>query len=384
MFSGGDSFSSKSDLGITDKLWHLSWGLVLLVCCIAAVGVLLLYSAGGGNWDPWASRHAIRFAMGFGVMLCIALVDLRLLLRLAYPAYGLVLILLVAVELMGQMGGGAERWINLGFMQLQPSELMKIALVMALARYFHALPPEQIGKPLVLIPPIILVLLPVALVLLQPNLGTALLLLLGSAMLFWGAGVPVWMFAAATAVGVAALPIGWEFLHDYQKQRVLTFLNPEADPLNTGYNIMQSKIAFGAGGLFGKGFLNGTQSQLAFLPEKHTDFIFVVLAEEFGMVGAMILLGLYTAVLAYGFAIAISCRSQFGRLLALGITGTLFLYVIVNIAMITGLIPVVGIPLPLVSYGGTAMLTLLIGIGLLLCVAVHREVRLSKSGLTEW
>lgn len=384
MFGSSESFNPRSEMRLTDKLWHLSWGLILLICCIAGIGVMLLYSAGGGNWDPWASRHAVRFGLGFAVMITVALIDLRLLLRLAYPAYGGVLLLLVGVEVMGQMGGGAERWIDLGFIQLQPSELMKIALVMALARYFHALPPEQLGKPLLLLAPIALVALPVALVLMQPNLGTALLLLAGSAMLFWGAGVPVWMFAGAAAIGVAALPIGWEFLHDYQKQRVLTFLDPEADPLNTGYNIMQSKIAFGSGGLFGKGFLNGTQSQLAFLPEKHTDFIFVVLAEEFGMVGALILLGLYTAVLAYGIAIAVSCRSQFGRLLALGITGTLFLYVIVNIAMITGLIPVVGIPLPLVSYGGTAMLTLLIGIGLLLCVAVHREVRLSKSGLAEW
>jgi len=186
------------------------------------------------------------------------------------------------------------------------------------------------------------------------------------------------------ALSIPALFVGWEFLHDYQKQRVLTFLHPEADPLGTGYNIMQSKIAFGSGGMFGKGFLNGSQSQLSYLPEKHTDFIFVVLAEEFGMLGALILLAFYTAVLIYGFSIALSARSQFGRLVALGVTAMLFLYVVVNISMITGLIPVVGIPLPLVSYGGTAMLTLLIGIGLLLCVAVHREVRMSKSGLAEW
>ena len=285
---------------------------------------------------------------------------------------------------MGHIGMGAQRWINLGFIVIQPSELMKIALTLALARYFHALPPEQTKKLSMLVVPILLILLPVGLVLLQPNLGTALLLLLGSAMIFWGTGVSGWLFTAAIGGGLALIPVVWEFMHDYQRQRVLTFLNPEADPLNTGYNIMQSKIAFGSGGLFGKGFLNGTQSQLAFLPEKHTDFIFVVLAEEFGMTGALILLGLYTLVIIYGFYIALTSRSHFGRLVALGITGSLFLYIIVNISMITGLIPVVGIPLPLVSYGGTAMLTLCIGVGLLLCVAAHRDVRLSRSGLAEW
>ncbi len=384
MFLGADNFASNGEMKLADKLIHLSWGLILLVCAIAGIGVLLLFSAGGGSWDPWAEKHAIRFAVGFVIMIAIALVDLRVWLRLAYPLYAIVLVLLVGVELMGQMGKGAERWINLGFVQLQPSELMKITLTLALARYFHGLPPEQVGKPLSLIPAITLILIPVGLVLMQPNLGTALLLCLASGMVFWGTGVPVWMFATALGIALAALPIGWEFLHDYQKQRVLTFMNPEADPLGTGYNIMQSKIAFGSGGMFGKGFLNGSQSQLAFLPEKHTDFIFVVLAEEFGMVGALVLLAFYTAVLIYGFSIALSSRNHFGRLVALGITAMLFLYVVVNISMITGLIPVVGIPLPLVSYGGTAMLTLLIGIGLLLCVAVHREVRLSKSGLAEW
>lgn len=380
MLSGNE----PAELRFFDKLTHLNWGLVLLVSCIAGIGVMLLYSAGGGNWEPWAAKHLVRYCMGFAVMLVVAMIDLRTWLRLAYPLYGVMLVLLVGVELMGQMGMGAQRWINLGVVQIQPSELMKITLTLALARYFHGLPPDQLRHPLQLVLPVLFILMPVGLVLLQPNLGTALLLCLASAMVFWGAGVPAWIFITAIVLGLAAIPVGWEFLHDYQKQRVFTFLDPESDPLGAGYNIMQSKIAFGSGGMFGKGFLNGSQSQLAFLPEKHTDFIFVVLAEEFGLVGAVILLAFYTAVLAYGFGIALSARSQFGRLVALGITASLFLYVIVNIAMITGLIPVVGIPLPLVSYGGTAMLTLMIGIGLLLCVALHREVRLSKSGLTEW
>lgn len=384
MIGSPDSFTSRGEMGVGEKLGHLSWGLILLISAIAAVGVVMLFSAGGGQWEPWAVRQATRFALGLGIMFAVALVDLRVWLRLAYPIYAATLVLLVAVELMGHIGMGAQRWISLGGFVLQPSELMKIALTLALARYFHALPPEQTRNPLLLLPPVALILVPVGLVVLQPNLGTALLLVLASAMMFWGAGVPGWIFGSCFALGFSAIPIGWQFLHDYQKQRVLTFLNPEADPLNTGYNIIQSKIAFGSGGLFGKGFLQGSQSQLAFLPEKHTDFIFVVLAEEFGLVGAVCLLLLYAAVLAYGFSIALTCRNQFGRLVALGVTCSLFLYVVVNIAMITGLIPVVGIPLPLVSYGGTATLTLMIGVGLLLCVAVHREVRLSKSGLTEW
>jgi rod shape determining protein RodA len=384
MYSSFHGSGADPRFGLFEKVAHLSWGLVFLLMVIAGLGVLLLYSAGGGNWEPWAAKHAIRFGLSCIIMLVIAVIDLRIWLRLAYPLYILTFLMLIAVEVMGQMGMGAQRWINLGVIVLQPSELMKIALTLALARYFHALPPEQVGKPLYLIPPAILIAMPIGLVLMQPNLGTAALLGLGSAMLLWAAGVPKWIFAAGLSSVAAIAPIGWHYLHDYQKQRVLTFLDPESDPLGTGYNILQSKIAFGSGGLMGKGFLQGSQSQLAFLPEKHTDFIFVVLAEEFGMVGGLILLGLYAALICYGFVIALTCRNQFGRLVALGVTASLFLYVVVNVAMISGLIPVVGIPLPLVSYGGTAMLTLMVGCGLLLCVAVHKEVRLSKSGLTEW
>lgn len=384
MKASTDSFSGKGELSFSDKLAHLSWGLILLLCAITAMGVLLLYSAGGGSWEPWAGRHAMRFGLGFCIMMTIALIDLRVWLRLAYPIYAITLALLVAVELIGQMGMGAQRWIDLGVIVIQPSELMKIALTLALARYFHSLAPEQSSRLSMLVAPIVLILLPVALVLMQPNLGTAMLLVLGSAMLFWGAGVTGWLFAGGAFGAAAIAPVAWHFLHDYQKQRVLTFMNPESDPQGAGYNIMQSKIAFGAGGLMGKGFLNGSQSQLAFLPEKHTDFIFVVLAEEFGLVGALFLLFLYAAVIAYGLSIALSSRNQFGRLIALGMSAMVFLYVAVNLAMISGLIPVVGIPLPLVSNGGTAMLTMMIGMGLVLCVAVHREVRLSKSGLSEW
>ncbi|MBI1206314.1 MAG: rod shape-determining protein RodA [Azospirillum sp.] len=370
----------RGRLTVFGKIRLINWGLVLLLCTITGIGVGLLYSAAGGRWEPWAIRQLVRFIPTLAVTLTIAMIDVRLWLRFAYLIYLAVFLLLIAVEIMGQVGMGAQRWIDLGFFVLQPSELMKPALVLALARYFHGLTLEQIGKPLVLIPPMALVFLPVGLVLLQPNLGTAMLLILTGGAIFFAAGVRLWKFAVAIGGGVAVMTVGWEFLHDYQRQRVYTFLDPETDPLGAGYNIIQSKIALGSGGLFGKGFMMGSQSQLMFLPEKHTDFIFVVLAEEFGMAGALLLLFLYLLVFIYGIIIALSAHNQFGRLVGIGLTTTFFLYVFVNVAMVMGLIPVVGIPLPLVSYGGTAMLTLMIGAGLLLSVSVHRDVRIPRGG----
>jgi rod shape determining protein RodA len=366
------------DLSLFRKLLLVTWGLVTLVLMIAGIGVAILYSAAGGAWSPWASRQLVRLAVGLVVMIAVALVDIRVWLRYAYLIYGLALALLVVVDVMGRVGGGAQRWIDLGFIQLQPSELMKIAVVLALARFFHGLTLEQVGKPLLLIPPVLLISLPVVLVLRQPNLGTAMLLAIGSAAVLFAAGVRVWKFLLVGGVAAAAVPVAWSFLKDYQKRRVYTFLDPSQDPLGAGYNILQSKIALGSGGVFGKGFLNGTQGQLRFLPEMQTDFIFTVLAEEFGMVGCLVLLGLYVLVLIYGFAIALRARSQFGRLVAVGVTTQLFLYVFINMAMVMGLVPVVGIPLPLVSYGGTAMLTLLAGAGLLISVSIHRDVEIPR------
>ncbi|MEI6984835.1 MAG: FtsW/RodA/SpoVE family cell cycle protein, partial [Rhodospirillaceae bacterium] len=307
-------------LTLSRNIRLINWGLVLLIVAITGVGIALLYSAAGGRWEPWAMRQSVRFIPGFAIMLTIAVIDVRIWLRFAYGIYGVMFCLLIAVEGMGQVGMGAQRWIDLGFFVIQPSELMKPALVLALARYFHGLTLDQIGRPLMLIPPMGLVFLPVGLVLLQPNLGTALLLIFTGAAIFWCAGVRLWKFATAIGGGLAAIPIGWEFLHDYQKARVFNFLDPERDPLGSGYNIIQSKIALGSGGLFGKGFMLGSQSQLQFLPEKHTDFIFVVLAEEFGMVGALFLLGLYMLVFVYGIVITLSCRNHFGRLVGIGLT----------------------------------------------------------------
>ncbi|HYL32285.1 MAG TPA: rod shape-determining protein RodA [Stellaceae bacterium] len=368
----------EGNLTIRQKLWDLNWGLVLLITATASIGFVMLYSVASGHVDPWAAKQMARFAVGLVIMFAVALVDIRTWLKSAYYLYVLGVALLVAVAVTGHIGMGARRWIDLGPLNLQPSEIMKIAMVLALARYFHGLSLEDVGKIRYLIVPVVMVLVPAGLVLKQPDLGTALLLVLGSAIIFLLAGVRLWIFGVAIAGAGGALPVAWKFLRDYQRDRLLTFLNPENDPLGAGYHILQSKIALGSGGLFGKGFMLGTQSHLNFLPEKQTDFIFTTLAEEFGMVGGLALLGLYVLILAYGFAIGLRSRNQFGRLVALGITGLFFLYVFINIAMVTGLVPVVGVPLPLVSYGGTAMLTLLFGFGLVMSVYIHRDIEIPR------
>ena len=370
----------QHEITLGRKLWQVRWLFVLLLCAAASVGVGLLYSAANGSFEPWAVRHVVRFAVCLGILLVVALVDIRVWLRGAYGIYVVCLILLVAVEVAGSVGMGAQRWINLGIITLQPSEFMKIALMLALARYFHFLAVEDIGRPLVLLPPLFLVAVPALLVLRQPDLGTALMLLLAGGMLFFVAGVRLWKFAVVIVAAAAAAPLAWGMLRDYQRQRVLTFLDPESDPLGAGYHIIQSKIALGSGGISGKGFLQGTQTHLNFLPEKQTDFIFTMLAEEFGLIGALGLLMLYVLILGYCFAIALSSRNQFSRLLSIGVGVTFFLYLFINIAMVMGLIPVVGVPLPLVSYGGTAMLSLMFGFGLLMSAHIHRDVLIGRRG----
>lgn len=367
-------------MSIGEKLREVSWLLVLLIIAIASVGFAMLYSAANGNVDPWMSRQMMRFAAGIVLMLAVATIDIRIWLRHAYTIYAVAFVLLLYVEVAGEIGMGAQRWIDLKFFQLQPSEVMKIALVLALARYFHGLDMDEVARPLPLVIPLALVLAPAALVLVQPDLGTAGMLIMVGGALFFTAGVRIWKFAVALVGAVAAVPIAWNFLRDYQRNRILTFLDPETDPLGAGYHILQSKIAFGSGGVFGKGFLEGTQSHLSFLPERQTDFIFTMLAEEFGLIGALGLVGLYALVVVYGYAIAFRSRNHFGRLVAIGIVTTLFLYVFINAAMVMGLIPVVGIPMPLISYGGTAMITVLFGIGLLMSVHIHRDVRIGQRG----
>ena len=365
---------------LPEKLRILSWSLVFLILLAAACGIAVLYSAADGSMQPWAAAQSLRFAIALALMIGTALVGVRYWYRLAYWAYGVALALVVAVDLRGFVGMGARRWIDLGIIQLQPSELMNVAVVLALARWFHSRSGEDVKRVRFLIPPALMVLLPAAVVLKQPDLGTALMLLLTGVALFFTAGVRLRVFVSMALAAAAAIPTGWHFLRGYQKNRIYTFLDPESDPLGAGYHILQSKIALGSGGLFGKGFLHGTQSHLSFLLEKQTDFVFTTLAEEFGFVGGLLLLSLYALIIGYAFAIALTCGNQFGRLLGLGIVTNFSLYVFINIAMVTGLIPVVGVPLPLISYGGTAMLAVMFGFGLLLNVGVHRNVRLNRRG----
>src|SRR5690606_38391594 len=294
----------------------------------------------------------------------VALISLRWWMAVAYPLYIVTLALLVAVEVAGDIGMGAQRWLDLGPIRLQPSEIMKIALVLVLARYYHGLTSHDVTRAKSLVLPIIVILLPSALVMKQPDLGTAVLLMAGGLSIMFLAGARLWFFLVGAGGALALIPVGWGFLRDYQRARVLTFLDPERDPLGTGYHIIQSKIALGSGGVYGKGYMQGTQSQLNFLPEKQTDFIFTMLGEELGLIGALAVLALYVLLIGYVMLASLSIKSHFGRLLSTGIAFIFFIYVFINMAMVMGLVPVVGVPLPLVSYGGSAMLTLMMGFGL--------------------
>ena len=373
------SFGVQTEMRPMQKLAHLNWGLIMLICLIAGIGFIALYSAAGGNLEPWALKQMIRFGVGFVMMIIIALIDIRFWYRVAYPAFLVGMVLLVIVEFMGQIGMGAQRWINLGFIQIQPSEIMKLALIMAMARYFHGATTEDMKRVTFLFIPAVMMALPIGLVLLQPNLGTATILAVDGVTMMFIAGAPLWIYILGGISLAALIPAVWMFyMHDYQKQRVLTFMDPESDPLGAGYHITQSKIALGSGGMEGRGFLQGTQSKLNFLPEKETDFIFTLWAEEWGLLGGVILLVLFGLVFFYCAWISFRCRHAFGRFLVFGLMVNFSLYVFINVAMVMGLIPVVGIPLPLVSYGGTAMLACLAGFGLIMSASIHKDARLAR------
>lgn len=369
----------RRTLSVVDKLYEVNWGMVLLITIVACVGFAMLYSVAGGSLSPWATPQILRFLAGFAILVAASVVDIRTWLSLAYPAYGASLVLLIGVVIAGHVGKGAERWITLGPLGLQPSELMKVSLVLALARFLHGKSVEDISKPANLGLALAMIGIPAVFVVLQPNLGTTLIILMDGASLLFLAGLSWWWIAPALTAIAVAVPTAWQFvLHDYQKRRVLTFLNPESDALGAGWNITQAKIAIGSGGVTGKGFLGGTQSKLNFLPEKHTDFIFTNFAEEFGFVGSIALLILFAVIIGYGVQIAASARSQFGRLLAMGLTLNFFFYIMINASMVMGLIPVVGIPMPLISYGGSAMFSVMFGFGLLMSVHVHRQVEIPR------
>ena len=361
------------------KVFYVNWGLYLLITATAAIGWLMLYSIAGGNIDTWARPQMERFGVGMVLALIITFTPIWVWRSMSGAGYIATFILLLFVQFFGEVGMGAQRWIDLGFIRLQPSELMKVTLVMMLATYYDWLDDKKVSRPLWVLIPVLLIIVPTALVILQPNLGTSVMLLVAGAAVMFAAGVSLWYFIVVIAIGVAAVAgvvlargTPWQFLHDYQYKRIDTFLDPSADPLGAGYNIMQAKIALGSGGWTGKGFMQGTQSRLNFLPEKHTDFIFTTLGEEFGFVGAISLLTLYCLILLFLIWAAVQNKDRFSALLIVGIAANFFLYLAVNLAMVMGLAPVVGVPLPFLSYGGSATLVLLLAFGLVQSAIVHR------------
>ena len=370
------AWNTGRPLHIGDKLWRVHWPVIITVCILAGVGAATLYSVSGGSFIPWAERHTLRFLVMLAVVVIMATVRLEVWMKLAYPAYAVALLALALVPLIGVEALGAKRWIGAGAISFQPSELMKLALVAALARYYASLPLEDVRRVRYVAVPLAMIGIPVLLTLQQPDLGSAALFVTLGLSLMFLAGVPLRIFAIGAVVVIVALPAIWSGMHGYQKRRIEVFLNPGMDPLGAGYHIMQSKIALGAGGLTGAGFMHGTQSQLDFIPEKHTDFIASIIGEEWGFAGMVLLIAIYAALILMMMTMARRCENRFAQLAIAGSAITIFVYVFINLAMVTGLVPVVGIPLPFVSYGGTSMTTLMIGLGIAMSAYVHgRDAR---------
>lgn len=363
------------------RLGEINWFIVMVMTLIAGIGLVMMYSAGGGEDSLYFSQQLTRFILAFVVMLVIAVIPMHILMNYAYIAYFACLLVLVVVDIAGHIGMGAQRWIKFGGMNLQPSEFMKLAVILVLARYFHKLHPDDIKRIPFLVPPLLIIALPAFFIMRQPNLGTTTILLGVGVVMCFMAGVQLRYFIGAIVAAVSAMPVLWHFMHDYQKRRVMTFLDPQQDPLGAGYNILQSMIAIGSGGLLGKGYLQGSQSQLNFLPEKHTDFIFTMLAEEFGFFGSIVLLLLYIVLLAAGLMVAIRSKSSFGAMVSGGVVALLFIHILINCAMVMGMLPVVGVPLPFMSYGGSIMFSSVFAIGLLLNAYVHRDEMPSRTAL---
>jgi len=358
----------------------ISWRIVFLILLLGGFGGVVLYSAAGGSFKPWAFSHILRLSVFLSLAIGLSRIPERLWKAFAFPAYAVILALLLAVELLGAVSGGSQRWLDLGFLRLQPSELMKVTIVLAVARFYEMLPAGELRGWNALWPPALMIGLPAALVLVQPDLGTATMITAGGIVVVFLAGVPIRLFTGAAVLFAAALPVAWVSMRDYQRNRVLTFLNPESDPLGTGYHITQSKIAIGSGGIFGKGFLGGTQSHLDYLPEGHTDFVFATMAEEWGLIGGLFVIISFLILTRWGLGVAALAPSRFGRLAAAGLITTIFFYVAINLMMVMGLAPVVGIPLPLISHGGSAMMTVMICIGILM--SIERDGKTQRSGFS--
>jgi rod shape determining protein RodA len=353
------------------KIKNINFLFIFIIILLSLIGTVALYSAGDGNFNPWAKKHIIRFTFSLALLLLIVLIDIKLLYKYSYVIFFLCLLLLFSVEIIGTFEKGAERWIRIFGISIQPSELIKVSIILALARFYHDLRINKIGQIRNLFVPMTIIIIPFILVAMQPDLGTSLSIILLGVFIMFFAGVRIWKFIASLIVIFFSFPFFWNFIKPYQQRRILSFLNPEIDPLGQGYQLIQSKIALGSGGLTGKGFLMGSQSHLKYLPEKQTDFIFTLIGEEFGFIGTIFIIFLFFALILIAFYICIKSTHVFGKILSIGVAINLFLYVALNMGMVTGLMPVVGIPLPLISYGGTALLSIMISFSLLLNVEVH-------------
>lgn len=364
----------------SQKLDQLNWTLISLIITLAFIGFFMLYSAAGGSFRPWLIRQLAFFCVFFPLMIFIAITDIKFWFKTAYVFYFIALGMVIMVDVMEQLSHnamGATRWFRIGSLKIQPSELMKVCTVFALSRYFYSIEADNIGRIKFVIPPLLMIFIPVAFIFHQPDLGTALILATVGISVLFMAGVKLWKFVSVGVVAIIAIPFAWNvLLHDYQKQRIFTFLDPMQDPLGSGYNIIQSKIAIGSGGLFGKGFLGGTQGQLDFLPEKQTDFIFTMLSEELGFIGGIFLIAIYGAIIAMCINIAMKTKHQFGRLFVIGVVNIFFVHMFINIGMVMGILPVVGAPLPFISYGGTIMGSMMIGFGMVLNIDLNRNIDL--------
>ena len=360
------------------KLQSINYPLLGLIITLFFVGLAALYSISNGDFNSWPLKHSQRFILGLIIFFIVVFFDLRLIFGYAYVIFFLSIVSLAIIPFFGIESNGATRWINIAGISLQPSEFVKYTLILALAKYFHSINNDS-GFIKTLIIPLIITIVPVLLVITQPDLGTALIILIGGISLFWISGLNYKYFIVGVFSILCSLPVLWQYLKDYQKDRVLTFFNPERDPLGNGYHIMQSKIALGSGGIFGKGYMEGTQSHLNFLPEMQTDFIFTMLGEEFGFIGTLLLLLIYAALIMISIRLALKSRSLFSKYLSLGVCNVFFIYVFVNIGMVTGLLPVVGVPLPFISYGGSSMLAVMFGFGLLMNCYINRNIIIEKT-----
>ena len=369
---------SRAQLNIVSRLRSINYVFLFIIILIFLIGVLSLYSVADGDFSSLPINHIQRFILGLIVFFIICLIDIKIIFVLAYPIFLLSLLLLIIVPFFGTESYGATRWIKIAGISLQPSEFIKFTLILALSKYFHLRADERGEFIKKFILPLFIILIPVVIVAAQPDLGTAIVIFIGGVSIFWIVGLNYRYFITGGVMIILSIPILWQYLKDYQKERVFTFFNPERDPLGNGYHIMQSKIALGSGGVFGKGYLEGTQSHLNFLPEMHTDFIFTMFAEEFGFLGALVLISLYAVAVFLSIKMALSSRSDFGKYLSLGVSTVFFIYIFVNISMVIGLLPVVGVPLPLVSYGGSSMLAVMGGFGLLMNCYIHQKTILPK------